>query len=99
MKIKYIVEALNHYYLERFPNAKGWFIGKETIEPTRLNAYKRYKVEIFYHVPGKNTLAYTQQLVDRCPEGEEESLKERMIATILADLFIHLSDFDEYETI
>lgn len=98
MKLKYIVDALNHYFLAKFPNANGWFIGKESIEPTRLNLYKKYKVEIFYHTPGKNHLAYTQQLVDRCPEGAEDVLKEHFITTLLTDLFNNLSEFDKYET-
>ena len=99
MKLKYIVDALNHYYLKRFPNAKGWFIGKETIEPTRLNLYKQYRVEIYYHTPGKNHLAFTQQIVDRCPEGAEEILKERFIAALLEGLFTNLLEFDKYEAI
>lgn len=99
MKLKYIVDALNHYFLAKFPNANGWFIGKESIEPTRLNLYKKYKVEIFYHTPGKNHLAYTQQVVDRCPEGAEDILKEHFITTLLTDLFNNLSEFDKYEAI
>ena len=99
MKLKYIVDALNHYYLKRFPNAKGWFIGKETIEPTKLNAYKKYKVEIYYHTPGKNINAYTQQVVDRCPEGAEEILKEKFTTTLLENLFINLPEFDKYEAV
>lgn len=99
MKLKYIVDALNHYYLKRFPNAKGWFIGKETIEPARLNAYKKYKVEIYYHTPGKNTIAYTQQVVDRCPEGAEEILKEKFTTTLLENLFTNLPEFDKYEAV
>lgn len=98
MKLKYITDALNHYYLKKFPDAKGWFIGKESIEPTKLNAYKKYKVEIYYHTPGKNHLAYTKQLIDRCPEGAEDALKEKMITTLLTDLFINLTEFDKYET-
>lgn len=96
MKLKYIVDALNHYFLAKFPNANGWFIGKESIEPTRLNLYKKYKVEIFYHTPGKNHLAYTQQVIDRCPEGAEDILKEHFITTLLTDLFNNLSEFDKY---
>ena len=99
MKLKYIVDALNHYYLKKFPDAKGWFIGKEMIEPSRLNAYKKYRVEIFYHLPGKNHLAYTQQFVDRCPEGAEELLKERFFTTLLEQLFTNLPEFDKYETV
>lgn len=99
MKLKYIVDALNHYYLKKFPNAKGWFIGKETIEPARLNAYKKYRVEIYYHTPGKNINAYTQQVVDRCPEGAEEILKEKFTTTLLENLFTCLPEFDKYETV
>lgn len=99
MKLKYIVDALNHYYLKKFPNAKGWFIGKEMIEPARLNAYKKYKVEIFYHLPGKNHLVYTQQVVDRCPEGAEEILKENFVTSLLEGLFTNLNEFDKYETV
>lgn len=99
MKLKYIVDALNHYYLRKFPNAKGWFIGKEMIEPARLNAYKKYKVEIFYHIPGKNIRAYTQQVVDRCPEGAEEILKERFTTALLEGIFNSLPEFDKYETV
>ena len=99
MKLKYITDALNHYYLKKFPNAKGWFIGKESIEPTRLNAYKKYRVEIYYHTPGKNHLAYTQQVVDRCPEGAEEILKEMITTALLEGIFTHLNDFDKYEAV
>ena len=99
MKLKYIVDALNHYYLKRFPNAKGWFIGKETIEPTRLNLYKQYRVEIYYHTPGKNHLAFTQQIIDRCPEGAEEILKEKFITALLEGLFTNLLELDKYEAV
>lgn len=99
MKLKYIVDALNHYYLKRFPNAKGWFIGKETIEPTRLNLYKQYRVEIYYHTPGKNHLAFTQQIIDRCPEGAEDILKERFITALLEGLFTNLLELDKYEAV
>ena len=99
MKLKYIVDALNRYYSKKFPNAKGWFIGKESVEPTKLNAYKKYKVEIYYHTPGKNHLAYTQQVIDRCPEGAEEILKERLITALLEGLFTNLNSFDSYETV
>lgn len=99
MKLKYIVDALNHYFLEKYPNAKGWFIGKESIEPTRLNLYKKYKVEIFYHMPGKNHLAYTKQVVDRCPEGAEEILKENFVVGLLTDVFKNLPEFEKYETL
>lgn len=99
MKLKYIVDALNHYYLKKHPNAKGWFIGKEMIEPTKLNAYKRYKVEIFYHTPGKNYRAYTQEVIDRCPEGAEEVLREMLLSALLEGLFTNLEEFDKYETV
>lgn len=99
MKLRYIVDALNHYYLKKFPNAKGWFIGKESIEPTRVNAYKKYRAEIYYHTPGKNNLAVTVQLVDRCLEGENDILKEKAIAMILAEIFTNLEKLDEYETV
>lgn len=99
MKLQYIVDALNHYYLKKFPNAKGWFIGKESFEPTRLNAYKKYRVEIYYHTPGKNHLAVTTQLVDRCLEGENDILKEKAVTTTLATVFSNLNKFDEYETV
>ena len=99
MKLKLVVDALNHYYLKKFPNASGWFIGKEVMEPTRLNLYKKYKAEIFYHTPGKNIRAYTLQLVDRCPEGAEESLRDRALAGLLEGLFTSLPEFDKYETV
>ena len=99
MKLKYITDALNRYYLARFPNAKGWFIGKEAFEPTKLNAYKKYKVEIFYHTPGKNHLAFTQQVIDRCPEGTEEILKEKFTVGLLELIFKNLADLDKYETV
>ena len=67
MKIKDIVEALNHYYLAKFPNAKGWFIVKETTEPTLVNAYKQKKAELFYHLPGKNEKGVTKFLKRKIP--------------------------------
>lgn len=97
MKLKQVVEALNHYYAKRFPNAKGWFIGKESIEPTKLNAYKKFRIEIYYHLPGKNHLAYQLQFVDRCPEGVEEELKERLFIALLEGLFENLTELDKYE--
>lgn len=97
MKLKYIIDALNHYYLEKFPNAKGWFIGKEYIAPTKINLYKKYQVSIYYHTPGKNHLAYTQELIDRCPEGTEEEFKEKFTISLLVGIFNNLRKFDEYE--
>lgn len=98
MKLKTIINALNHYYSKKFPNAAGWFIGKESTEPTKLNAYKKHKVEIFYHLPGKNHLAYTQQLIDRCPEGAEDAINERFFTDLLEGIFTNLSTFENYET-
>lgn len=95
MKIKYIVDALNHYFLEKYPNSNGWFIGKESIEPTRLNLYKKYKVEIYYHTPGKNKCVFTQQVVDRCPEGAEDILKENFVTSFVTNIFKSLSDFEK----
>ena len=99
MKLKQVVDALNRYYINKFPNAKGWFIGKELIEPTKLNVYKKYRVEIFYHTPGKNQLAYTQQVIDRCPEGTEEEFKEIFMTSLLTGLFTNLNEFDKYEAV
>ena len=99
MKVNDIVNALNHYYLKKFPNSNGWFIAKENIEPTKLNVYKKYRVEIYYHVPGKNHLAYTQQLIDRCPEGCEEILKQNFLTKLLEDLFTNLNELDKYASI
>ena len=99
MKLKNIVEALNHYYLAKFPNAKGWFIGKEMTEPTKLNLYKKHRVEVFYHTPGKNHLALTVQLVERCPEGMEDVMKERALTELLRLMFTDLQKLDEYETV
>lgn len=99
MKLKCITEALNHYYLTKFPNARGWFIGKELIEPTKVNVYKKYSVEIYYHTPGKNHLAIQCQVLDRCPEGAEEILKEKITTELLSTIFSNLSKLDEYESV
>jgi len=99
MKLKNIVEALNHYYLNRFPNATGWFIGKENTEPTKLNAYKKFRLEIFYHTPGKNHLAFTIQLIDRCIEGSEDLIKDKMYTTLLTEIFSNIQMLDKYETV
>lgn len=99
MKLKDIVDALNGYYLNKFPNAKGWFIGKESMEPSLINAYKKYKVEIFYHTPGKNQLAITQQFVDRLADTDEELFKTKFFTALLKHIFINLNDLDKYETI
>lgn len=99
MKLKDIVDALNGYYLNKFPNAKGWFIGKESMEPSLINAYKKYKVEIFYHTPGKNHLAITQQFVDRLADTDEELFKTKFFTALLKHIFINLNELDKYETI
>lgn len=99
MKLKDIVDALNGYYLNKFPNAKGWFIGKESMEPSLINAYKKYKVEIFYHTPGKNQLAITQQFVDRLADTDEELFKTKFFTALLKHIFINLNELDKYETI
>ena len=99
MKVKDIVEALNHYYLAKFPNAKGWFIVKETTEPTLVNAYKKHKAELYYHVPTKNTLVFTVQVVDRCLEGAEDVLMEQFEKRFLEQLLMELNLFDKYEAV
>lgn len=99
MKLRNIVDALNRYYLNKFPNAKGWFIGKEYTEPTKLNAYKKYVLQIFYHTPGKNHLAFTRQLIDKCPEGMEEVLNEKLYTDFLGFIFINLNELDKYEAV
>lgn len=99
MKLKDIVDALNGYYLKKFPNARGWFIGKESLESSLVNAYKKYKVEIFYHTPGKNHIAFTQQFVDRLIDIDEEAFKTKFFVTLLKQIFISLTDLDKYETL
>ena len=64
-----------------------------------MNLYKKYKVEIFYHTPGKNHLAFTQQLIDRCPEGAEDILKESFTTALLTNLFKNLPELEKYEAI
>lgn len=99
MKLNYVVNALNAYLLKKYPNAKGWFIGKEHMEPALVNAYKKIKVEIYYHLPGKNHLAFTVQLVDRCLEGTEDILKEKVSVELLTLIFTNFYKIDEYATI
>jgi len=99
MKVKDIVVALNHYYLAKFPNAKGWFIVKETTEPTLINAYKKKRAELYYHVPGKNQIAITTQLVDRCIDGHEEAFEEAFTMMFLEQILKSLEEFDKYETV
>lgn len=99
MKLKDIVQALNIYYSKKFPNAKGWFIGNERTEPTKIGVYKKHTLEIFYHVPGKNIKAFHTGLVDRCPEGFEDFLKDRAMTALLSEIFMHIDELDKYETI
>lgn len=96
MKLKDIVQALNSYFSKKFPNAKGWFIGNERVEPTKINVYKKYLLEIFYHVPGKNHRVFTVQLVDRCPEGAEDYLKTRIMTEMLTEIFTNIHILDKY---
>ena len=99
MKVKDIVEALNRYYLAKFPNAKGWFIVKETTEPTLVNAYKKRRAELYYHIPGKNQIAVTVQLIDRYLEGHEEAFEEAFTMAFLEQVFKSLEEFNKYETV
>lgn len=94
MRLKYITDALNLFISKNHPEIKGIFIGKESIEPTRVNAYKAYKIEIYWHLPGKNHLVFTCQIVDRCLEGDKDSLKERCITVLLEQLFTNLNKIE-----
>ena len=98
MKLKDIVQALNTYYSNKFPNAKGWFIGNERTEPTKVGVYKKQVFEIFYHVPGKNTKVFHSQLIDRCPEGSEDLLRDKAMTALLSEIFMHIDELDKYET-
>ena len=98
MRLKNIVDALNSHYLKKHPEAYGWFIGKETIEPTKINIYKQLKAEIFYHIPGRNKRVFTVQLVDRCPEGSEEVLKDRLLTEMLITVFDNINCLEKYTT-
>lgn len=103
MKLKNIIEALNHYHLDILPNAKGFFIGKESNIPTQLNAYKTYKVEIFYHLPNKNVKVLHVQIVDRGIEAEAEAVKTRVLTEVLTQIFMNMNKITdkikEYETL
>lgn len=94
MKLEYIVTALNLYMQKKYPDLKGKLIGKESIEPTRVNAYKAYKVEIYWHTPGKNHLVFNYQMIDRCLDNQKEALKEKYSSILLEQLFTNLNNIE-----
>lgn len=94
MKLKYIINALNLFISNSHPELKGFFIGKESIEPTRVNAYKAYKVEIYWHLPGKNHPVFTYQMVDRCLSEDKDALKERYSTVLLEQIFTNLNKIE-----
>lgn len=99
MKLNQIVEALNRFFLTKYPSAKGHFIGKESFEPSKINAYKIHKVEIYYHVPGKNYLAFTKQRIDRYLEKFEKEVNELFMIDLISELFLNIQDLEKYEAI
>jgi hypothetical protein len=99
MELAYIIKALNKYFKAKYPETKGFFIGKESYEPTQLNAFKTHKVEIYFHIPGKNRLVFTKQEVNKYIEGKEEAINAEFMSDLLAGLFINLETLETYEAL
>lgn len=99
MRLKDITDALNNYYLIKFPKAKGFFIGKEYVEPAKVNIYKKYKIDIYYHIPGKNHLAITKEVIGKCGNNEEDAFRDKAYTSLLEEIFNNLNKLDNYEAI
>lgn len=94
MRVKEIADALTLFINRKYPELNGFFIAKDSVEPTKINAYKAYNVEVYWHLPGKNHLVFKQHLVDKCLTGQEESLKERFNTVLLEQLFSNLNNIE-----
>lgn len=96
MELKNIVKALNEYYKQKYPNAKGWFIGRIMIEPQAIKLYKKCTVELYYHKGNSNEMFINIQNIDRTIQGEEDKLKDTTLTLFLTELLNRKEDIDNY---
>lgn len=96
MDLHLIIQSLNSYFKSKFPDAKGWLIGREFIEPTQVNVYKKYTIEIYYHLPRKNNIVFTVSKVDRCVDNDYTLLKKNTIIELLTLIFKDIKELDKY---
>lgn len=96
MKLKNIIDALTlwHFKSNKETEPSGFFLSKEVINPTRINAYKEYIVEIYYHIPHKNIKVFTFKATDKCLEGQQEAFKESCLTALLEQLFTNLNSIE-----
>lgn len=99
MDLKIITAALNDYLYKLNPNAKGKFIGKEFTEPTSINAYKKFNIEIWYHLPGKNQRAFTTQYVGMLTKDTEDATRRDLYRNFLTLIFENLNTVTSYEAV
>lgn len=94
MKLLYITEALTSFIKKCHSNIEGFAIGRERLEPTEINAYKAYIIEIYWHTKKENKLIFTLKMVDRCLSGQEKALKEKYCTVLLEQLFSNLNNIE-----
>ena len=84
MKTLEIIEGLNKWYEEKYPN-KGYFIHKLTNTSNTISkAYKTYNLEVWYKFGNKKELFLSLEKTCRC-------VSESDVSTILKGLNIEIS--------
>lgn len=60
--MKEFVDSLTGRFIKDSKNPYARFIIKKNIYDTPINAYKRYKVELYLHIPNKNIKCFAVEI-------------------------------------
>lgn len=95
MELNDIIKSINGYFKTKFPNNKGWFIGRMMIIPQTIKLYKRYCIEIYYHTDSENKLILKQELTKRVSSDQENKIKTEVLTSLLTEILTNKNCIDE----
>jgi hypothetical protein len=96
MEVKGIIEALNYYFSNTFKD-KGVFLHKITFGDTKVGAYKKAQLEIYYkELKKKAVLVDTLNLAGKVINGDKGPLTEDVCKAFIVWLILNKDKIDSY---
>ena len=96
MELKDIIQSINNYFKSKYPNNEGWFIGRMTIVPQSIKAYKKCNIEVYYHTSGHNELFLIEEVTEKATKDSEDKLKNNALIKLISTLLSKKEELDKY---
>lgn len=96
MELNDVIKGLNDYFKYKFPDNKGWFIGKMIIIPQAIKVYKKCRIELYYHTDKSNDLVVTEEITERATQDQENKLKLKVLIKLISTLLKIRENIDKY---